>query len=54
MSSGLSATIGPQNKVEDLSGLYLVPGENPYAAFINACADRHVSRIPSTNAESCG
>ncbi|KAJ6443281.1 high-affinity methionine permease [Purpureocillium lavendulum] len=30
-----------QNKLEDLSGITLKPGENPYAAFIGACHDNH-------------
>ncbi len=32
-----------ENKLEDLSGLVLRPGENPYAALINACNDDPVS-----------
>ena len=28
-----------RNKLEDLSGIVLKPGENPYSAFINACND---------------
>lgn len=31
------------NKLEDLSGIELKPGENPYAAFIKACDDKPVS-----------
>lgn len=31
-----------QNKLEDLSGVKLKPGENPYNALINACNDDHV------------
>ncbi|GJN70775.1 ureidoglycolate lyase [Purpureocillium lilacinum] len=30
-----------QNKLEDLSGIALKPGENPYAAFIKACHNSH-------------
>ncbi|KAF4125748.1 Ureidoglycolate hydrolase [Geosmithia morbida] len=30
-----------QTKLEDLSGIVLQPGENPYAAFIRACDDDH-------------
>jgi hypothetical protein len=26
-----------RNKLEDLSGIVLKPGENPYSAFLNAC-----------------
>lgn len=37
-----------QNKVEDLSGVNLVPDKNPYAALINACEDKHVSLLPWT------
>ncbi|KAH7326110.1 60S ribosomal protein L44 [Stachybotrys elegans] len=29
-----------RNKLEDLSGIVLKPGENPYAAFIKACEDK--------------
>jgi hypothetical protein len=36
-----------ENKLEDLSGIVLSPGENPYAAFIKACNDDPVS-LPST------
>lgn len=35
-----------ENKLEDLSGIVLSPGENPYAAFIKACNDDPVS-LPS-------
>jgi hypothetical protein len=31
-----------RNKLEDLSGIVIKPGENPYAAFINACNNDHV------------
>ncbi|UKZ62067.1 uncharacterized protein TrAtP1_003325 [Trichoderma atroviride] len=29
-----------KNKLEDLSGIVLKPGENPYEAFIRACNDK--------------
>lgn len=32
-----------QNKLEDLSGIVLKAGENPYEAFIQACDDKPVS-----------
>jgi hypothetical protein len=32
-----------RNKLEDLSGIVLKPGENPYAAFIGACHDNPVN-----------
>ena len=35
-----------QNKLEDLSGIVLQPGENPYAAFINACSNDNVTLTP--------
>lgn len=39
-----------QNKLEDLSGIVLKPGENPYEAFIQACDNKpvsvHTSQIP--------
>ena len=31
-----------KNKLEDLSGVQLKPGENPYNALIDACDDDHV------------
>jgi hypothetical protein len=34
-----------RNKLEDLSGIVLKPGENPYAAFIKACENNPVSRV---------
>ena len=34
------------NKLEDLSGIVIKPGDNPYTAFIEACHDDCVS--PST------
>lgn len=36
-------SVDARNKLEDLSGLVLKPGENPYAAFIDACHDDPVS-----------
>lgn len=32
-----------KNKLEDLSGIVLKPGENPYEAFIRACDNKPVS-----------
>lgn len=32
-----------KNKLEDLSGLVIKPGENPYQALINVCDSRPVS-----------
>ncbi len=32
-----------KNKLEDLSGVVLKPGENPYNALIEACDDNPVS-----------
>lgn len=37
-----------RNKLEDLSGIEIKPGENPYDAFINACNDDPVSSYPPT------
>lgn len=34
-----------RNKLEDLSGIQLQPGENPYNALIKACNDDPVSGI---------
>lgn len=34
-----------RNKLEDLSGIVVKPGENPYTAFINACDNDHVSVV---------
>ncbi|XWW93479.1 hypothetical protein V2A60_001412 [Cordyceps javanica] len=31
----------PRNKLEDLSGIVIQPGENPYEVFIKACNDNH-------------
>lgn len=38
-----------QNKLEDLSGIVLKPGENPYMALIKACDDKPVSEAPNTS-----
>lgn len=43
MSDKVSST-DAHNKLEDLSGIALKPGENPYAAFIKACHNSHVRR----------
>lgn len=32
-----------RNKLEDLSGIQLQPGENPYTALIRTCNDNPVS-----------
>lgn len=49
---GLRVTMTPtlestdvKNKLEDLSGLVLKPGENPYQALINVCDSRPVSQL---------
>lgn len=42
MGSTLYST-DAQNKLEDLSGIVLKPGENPYEAFIRACNNKSVS-----------
>lgn len=34
-----------RNKLEDLSGIVLQPGENPYGALLKACNDDPVSSI---------
>lgn len=31
-----------KNKLEDLSGVVIKPGQNPYEVFINACENKHV------------
>ncbi|KND89673.1 hypothetical protein TOPH_05672 [Tolypocladium ophioglossoides CBS 100239] len=36
-----SAPASAGDKLEDLSGIVLKPGQNPYAAFIGACNDDH-------------
>ena len=35
-----------RNKLEDLSGIVLKPGENPYNALIKACNNNPVTQIP--------
>ena len=42
---GDAAVASVENKLEDLSGLVLRPGENPYAALIKACNDDPVSAL---------
>lgn len=34
-----------RNKLEDLSGITIKPGENPYKALIEACEDDTVNRF---------
>lgn len=48
-SKGKNSKMGSQlvstdakNKLEDLSGITIQPGQNPYQAFITACGDDHV------------
>lgn len=41
----VAAPASAGNKLEDLSGLVLKPGENPYSAFISACNDDHVRTL---------
>ncbi len=36
-----------KNKIEDLSGVVVKPGENPYHALIATCSDNAVSTAPS-------
>ena len=36
-------SVDARNKLEDLSGIVLQPGENPYNALIKACNDNPVS-----------
>lgn len=42
MGSAMYST-DAKNKLEDLSGIVLKPGENPYEAFIQACNNKPVS-----------
>ncbi len=42
MSAALEST-DAKNRLEDLSGVALTPGENPYHALIAACSDDPVS-----------
>ncbi|KAK5987276.1 hypothetical protein PT974_11400 [Cladobotryum mycophilum] len=39
--NGLTYSTDAQNKLEDLSGIVLQPGENPYQAFIQACNNKY-------------
>lgn len=41
MGSELVST-DAKNKLEDLSGITILPGQNPYEAFIKACNDNPV------------
>lgn len=34
-----------QNRIEDLSGIDISQGENPYAEFITACEGENVSKF---------
>ena len=43
----MSAESDARDKLEDLSGVVLQPGENPYAALIRACNDKPVSESES-------
>ncbi len=45
MGSALEST-DVKNKLEDLSGITLKPGENPYNALIETCNDDHVKWFP--------
>jgi hypothetical protein len=45
MGSQLEST-DAQNKLEDLSGIVVQPGENPYDALIRACRGDPVSHPP--------
>lgn len=36
-------SVDSRNAYEDLSGIVIKPGENPYQVFIDACHDSHVS-----------
>lgn len=44
MGSALEST-DAKNKLEDLSGVKLQPGENPYKALIEACNDDPVCGV---------
>lgn len=35
-------SVDARNKLEDLSGIVIQPGQNPYEVFIKACNDNHV------------
>lgn len=45
MSPALEST-DAKNKLEDLSGVKIKPGENPYKALIEACHDDAVRANP--------
>lgn len=45
MSPALEST-DAKNKLEDLSGVKIKPGENPYKALIEACNDDAVRVSP--------
>lgn len=45
MSPALEST-DAKNKLEDLSGVKIKPGENPYKALIEACHDDAVCVVP--------
>lgn len=45
MGSALEST-DIKNKLEDLTGVKLKPGENPYNALIETCNDDHVECPP--------
>lgn len=45
MGSALEST-DIKNKLEDLTGVKLKPGENPYNALIETCNDDHVECSP--------
>lgn len=45
MGSQLAST-DAKNKLEDLSGITIQPGQNPYQAFIEACNDDPVRAAP--------
>jgi hypothetical protein len=47
MSAPLEST-DAKNKLEDLSGIKIGPGENPYDALIKACNDDPVSESEVT------
>lgn len=49
MSAALEST-DAKNKLEDLSGVKIQPGENPYKALIAACNDDPVC---SRSSQSC-
>jgi hypothetical protein len=44
MGTALEST-DAKNKLEDLSGVVIQPGENPYHALISACQNEAVSLL---------